>query len=323
MKKYDVVTIGGVVEDTTFFVNQGKLLKDSKKDIFLSFELGTKVDIKKTYLNLGGGAANTAVGCNNFGLNTGMVTRVGNDDRGKYILKELKKLKLDTSLVQTDQDEHTGFSFICGFEKNKLHAIFSYRGAASKLRFDAKTLENVKTRWMHVTSLKNKNWPELMDNIASYAKKNQTGWSWNPGGTQLLVGAKKLAKYLKVVDILLVNRAEAEELVGGNEKSVSEILKKLSKFGPKIVVITDGAKGAYVFESANQKEYYHKALAKKIVDTTGAGDAFASGFISGMLMYKDIKKALKLGMANSQGVLKEVGAQHGLLTKADLTKVFK
>lgn len=323
MKHYDVITVGGVVEDITFFVDQGKLLKDKKKDIHLAFELGTKVNIKETNLSLGGGACNTAVGFYNLGLKTAPLVRIGKDERGEFILKKLKKMKLDTGLIQTDHAESTGFSFICGFDKNKLHIVFSHRGAASKLRFDSKTLEAARTRWLHVTSLKGENWTKTLDNIVKYSKDNNVGWSWNPGGTQLKAGRKKLLKYLKVVDVLLVNKSEAEELIPGKEKSISKLLKKISTLGPKTVVITNGADGAYVYNRDEEKEYHSRVTVKKVLDTTGAGDAFASGFISGILMYDNTGKALKLGIANSQAVLREIGAQNGLLVKKDLTKIFK
>ena len=321
MKKYDVITIGGIVEDTTFFVDQGKLIKDKKKKVQLAFELGTKVDIKSTHISLGGGACNTATGFNKLGLRTAPLVRIGDDIRGKMMLKKLKKMKIDTSLVQIDQDNATGFSFICGFGKNKHHVVFSHRGAAKHLEFDKNSMDEIEARWLHVTSLKNKNWMKILDNVVEHAKDNKVRWSWNPGGTQLMAGKSKLSKYLKVVDVLLVNRSEAESLTRHKERNISKLLKKISSFGPRIVVITDGAGGAYVYNNDWKKEYYHKALAKKVMDTTGAGDSFASGFISGILMYDDARKALKL--ANSQAVLREVGAQNGLLTKKDLIKIFK
>lgn len=323
MKKLDVITIGGALEDITFFVDEGKLLSDSKKDRYLGFKLGSKVGINDSNLSLGGGACNVASGLASLGFKSAPLICLGDDDRGEMIIKSLKKLKVDTSLIQIDPKADTGFSFICGFDKNKLHVVFTHPGARKNLKINKDTLSQIEAHWVHISSLKSDKWPKFIAEAIKYKKSQGIHLSWNPGGAQIDAGKDVLMKYFKHIDVLFVNRDEAQEIVGGSKKPIDKNLIKLAEMGPKIVVITDGKNGAYVYDTENNKKYHRDAKAKKIADTTGAGDAFASGFIGGMLMYDKIDKALRLGIENSQSVLKKIGAQHGLLTKNDLVKIFR
>jgi sugar/nucleoside kinase (ribokinase family) len=94
------------------------------------------------------------------------------------------------------------------------------------------------------------------------------------------------------------------------EKNLLTILKNE---GPKIVVVTNGKEGAHVYDG--EKFYFHGILKdKKIVDSTGVGDAFGSSFVAGLELYKgDINKAIMLGLKNAHGVVNQAGAQNGLI----------
>ena len=100
-----------------------------------------------------------------------------------------------------------------------------------------------------------------------------------------------------------------------------DLIKKLHQFGPSISVITQGAKGAYVYDG--KKLLYKSALKNRVVvNTTGAGDAFGSGFVAGLLLFKyNLSRSLSLGICNSGMVVSKIGAQNGLITKAQLKKL--
>ena len=102
-------------------------------------------------------------------------------------------------------------------------------------------------------------------------------------------------------------------------KNTEFLLRTVQGWGPGMVVITCGEKGAYVID--NGQVYFEKVKKVKAVDTTGAGDAFGASFVAGLIFYKnDVRKALKLGMLNSASVVARVGAQAGLLTRRDLSQ---
>lgn len=309
---YDFITIGGAVRDFTFYVEKFK----GKTKGTVCFPLGTKINIKNAYFTHGGGACNVAIGLVNFGLKVAVIARIGNDHSGRAILERLREKKIDTQFVQIDKKLHTGVSAIIQ-PKGGERTIFTFRGANDKLQITNRKLP--KTNWIYLASLSG-DWKKILDKIFNLkAKTPNLKIAWNPGILQLKVGKEKLKKFLRKADVLILNKTESALLTGKNEKNVLELLKSLFKLGPKIVVITCGKDGAYVMDK--NEILYQPAEKVKRVDTTGAGDAFSSGFLAGLVLFNNLKKALKLGIYNSAAVLTQVGAQNGLLTKKDLKKL--
>jgi sugar/nucleoside kinase (ribokinase family) len=121
-------------------------------------------------------------------------------------------------------------------------------------------------------------------------------------------------KILNKTDILIYNKEEAELLFGKLE--MKDLLFKSASIGPKVVVITDGKNGCVLLEKTKESEKFYslKPRKVKVVETTGAGDAFASSFLSGYIKSGgDIKFALKMGMVNAESVIQYVGAKEKLL----------
>ncbi len=334
--KYDIITIGGATEDITFYTSEGVLI-DNKKDILrqklLAFEYGAKIKIDKAHSTFGGGAANTAVSFSRLGFRAASLIAVGQDIRGKKIIKNLEKQKVNTGLVQKIKDNVSGFSFILVGPNNE-HIVFSHRAANSNLRFpfglssrrrqisDLRFIK--KTKWVYITSLSGQ-WQDVLKRIFSV---KGVKIAWNPGYVQLNKGKSILGKYFKKTEILIVNKDEAIELVISDKKfrskpfsfynNIKNLLTIIKSWGPQIVVITSGKNGADAYDS---KKYYHATIAKeqKRIDTTGVGDAFGSSFIAGLELYNgNIKKAMKLGTKNTASVISQQGAQNGLLTKKDI-----
>ena len=132
-------------------------------------------------------------------------------------------------------------------------------------------------------------------------------------------GKNYLKDILKKISILVLNKEEACILVG--KDSIKGLLKKLNKLGPDIISITDGKHGVYVLY--NNQIYCGKPTNVKIVETTGAGDAFASSFLCGIIRKKDIEFAMKLGMTNAESVIQHHGAKEKLLTYNEALKIMK
>ncbi len=309
---YDFITIGGAVRDFTFYIEPIK-----GKSKLICFLPGTKINIKETYFTHGGGACNVAVGLANFGLKVAVITCVGNDLSGQNIIKGLKEKGVETKFIQIDRKLHTGVSAIIQ-PKGGERTIFTYRGANDNL-FIMETDELKKTNWIYLASLSG-NWEKIINKISELKSKNkELKIAWNPGLIQLQAGKKKLVKFLRQTEVLILNKTEAALLTAKSEKRIQELLKSVYQLGPKIIAITCGKEGAYVMDK--NKILYQPAYLVKRVDTTGAGDAFSSGFLSGLVLFENLKKALKLGIFNSAGVLTKVGAQEGLLTKKDLKRL--
>ena len=322
MLKNKITTIGGATRDIMFYTDEMVLL-DNKKDLLrqklIAFEYGAKLYSKDVYLTYGGGGANTAISLASLGIKTQTILSLGLGSVGDNIIKNLKKVGVSIKLIQRSR-LNTGTSFIINVGQNKEHVIFAYRGANSEIDLSKKVVQRIKTSWIYLTSLSNNFIPKL-NNIFAHSIKKDISIAWNPGVDQLKLGLKKLSKYLKKTTVLIVNRDEALELLYSiNKKTKNNIktnIKSLHKYGHYLTVITDGPNGAYIYDG--QKIYYEAALKRKGINTTGAGDAFGSTLIAGIIKYNwHLKKALHLAILNSNAVIMKIGAQEGLLKKKKL-----
>ncbi len=324
--KYDFITIGGATRDIAFFSDEGVLL-DNKKDPLrqklLAFEYGAKIRIDKFVNLFGGGAANAAVNLAGLGFKTAVLCAVGDDNNGHEIIKNIKSKKVSTDLVEVNKKSDSGSSFIL-IAKSGERIIFTTRGANDLLAFNSKQLKALKqAKNIYIASLSG-SWSK---NLKQVFENSQGKIFWNPGADQLTGGLKNLQSFFKKTYCLMLNRDEAIELILNSNKTTNNFLDKtdnlletIKSYGPRIVAITDGDKGAYFYDGIN---FYHQKIIKerKHVDTTGIGDVYNSTFAAGLLFCKgDIVKAARLASRNSASKIAHLGAQNGLLSKKELIK---
>jgi len=326
MKKIDCLVIGGATQDLMFYTDDSIIIKNpNSKDItrqkLIAFEYGAKLNAQAAYFTMGGGAQNVSVAMAKLGLKVGILTAVGGDGVGEEIRQNLKKNNIDFSLMKVYPKDRSSFSFIVNTGTFKEHVIFSYRGANYMLKIETIDLKKFKTKWFYLTSLQGDAWRKNLYTIFKVASEQAIKLAWNPGGTQLAAGYKFIKQYLKYTEVFHLNKDEAIELVLSYGKKVADIEKLLitiKSWGPHIVVITDGANGAYAFDG--KKIYYKKAQNIKGICTTGAGDSFCSTFVWALLKHNDIRIALAAGIINSNNVITEIGAQNGLLNARQIKK---
>ena len=316
---YDIITLGGLIQDIIFLIKKedGLVLankKDPLRQKLLAFEQGAKIYIERAFIGSGGGAANAAVSFASLGLKTAVISCVGEDTRGQELIDSSKKKGVETRFIQKTKKEMTGFSLICSL-KDKGMTIFSLRGADRNLKVSS--LQGIKTKWFYITSLTTPHWPKILEKIS----KIQSKVAFNPGQIQLK-NIVSLKKFLKKAEVLILNKDEALELILKLEKrkkvlSLKELSRKIWFLGPKMVAITDGKRGAAAFDGKSY--YFQKALKVKAVDTTGAGDAFGSAFVASLFYWpNNLKRALSWGIKNSSSVIQKFGAQAGLLKKRNI-----
>lgn len=327
-KKSIITSIGSAVYDLMYYTNEGVVVKtkDVTKREVLGFEFGAKLGSKEVYSSWGGSALNTATTFKEMGLKPGVVSCIGDDAVGRELIRELRARKIPTNLIQVDKKNGTSLSFIVNNKKKKDHVIFFYPGAKINLKLTTSVVAKIRTPWIYLGSLGGSTWETNCRSLFAHVARKNTRLAWNPGGDEIKAGAKKLSKYLHLTEVLIVNLDEAVELLVNAGEKVKDlnprvVIKQLHEYGQKITVITNGGKGAYVHDG--KKLLYKSALKKKkIVNTTGAGDAFGSGFVAGLHMYRDnLSRALSLAIHNSGSVVGVNGAQQGILTKAKLKKL--
>ncbi|QQS60711.1 hypothetical protein IPN41_01930 [Candidatus Falkowbacteria bacterium] len=317
--KFDVITIGGATEDI-FYTVDDFILIDNANDVLhrklMAFEYGSKIGVPEISVAFGGGATNAAVSFSRLGLRTAMIGAVGHDGRGLAIIRNLAKHKVNSLMVETISNAHSGVSFILENSGDD-HIVFTHRGANDNLVLNQKQCKEIKkVSLVYVTSLSG-NWKKNLEAIFNNAKSV----AWNPGRQQISAGMKVLSPFLRKTNILICNKDEATELVASQNNTIPStslnnirfLLKELKKLVPGYVVITNGERGSMAFDG--KKVYEQKIVkVKKIVNTTGVGDAFGSSFAAGMKLYQgDIAKSLLLGAKNSAAVVGRKGAQQGLL----------
>jgi len=328
---YDVITIGGATEDINFYVEDYQLIDNTKNaagNKLFAFDYGTKIDVKKSFLSFGGGAANAAITFASLGLKTAAFVACGDDDRAKRIIENFKQRQVKTNLIQKIKAEISGFSFIV-IGANNEHVAFSHRAANAKLIINPADLINLsKSKWLFVTSFSGP-WKSDFDQLFGLATKLKI--AWNPGEVQLLEGYSSLKKYLKKTEVLTMNKDEAVKLIVSHPDykymaydflvDSKNLLKVIQGWGPKIVVITNGEKGADAFDGEN---YFFQGIIPTITraDTTGLGDAFGSAFVASLhILHGDVKKSLFMAANNSASVLAKQGAQNGVLTRSEFDAI--
>jgi sugar/nucleoside kinase (ribokinase family) len=257
-----------------------------------------EVDIEELRISLGGSAANFAVRVSRLGLNAGIMARIGKDQYGEYILSEFKREKVDTNRL-VPIDEKTGMAFIA-VEPEGERSIYTFMGANSKFKLDSEDIAHIKSsEILHVTG--------MYIEVVEEASKHANILSFNPGALLSSYGLDALEKILKRTDILFLNQKEVTILSG---MSCHEGAIKLVETGVPMVVVTMGNKGAILYTANGQLHY--PANKQKVLDTTGAGDSFAAGFVTAYYKNKDLNECLKAGNESAANCVSKFGALDGL-----------
>lgn len=330
-RSLDCITIGGATRDIMFYTSEGALVnnaKDPLRETLIGFEYGAKITSRKCYFMLGGGGCNVAVGASRLGLTTAAVMSVGGDRDGDALLHELRDEAVETFAVKRHPDLRTGFSFIVVSETTGEHVAFLYRGANDALVATRADLEKKKSRWIYLSSVGAGVWPGISSMLLAVVRERPIKLAWNPGEQQLRLGYAKLRPLLERTDVLSLNKDEAIELVLSSGvrmtprlKQISALLKAVKAFGSQLVVVTDGARGAAVYNG--HQVISAPAVRARVVDTTGAGDAFGAGFIAGLRLFHDLHPALRLALKNASSVCAHIGTQQGLLNWSQVAKDFE
>lgn len=307
---YDIITFGSATQD--IHIKSNDLNAVEKEGFFLPF--GSKIELSDFAFTTGGGGTNTAATFAKQGFKTAFCGGIGVDLPGLEIVRELRHLKVDVNLVVKKKGIYTNSSIIFT-NQGRDRIILTYRGASDVFSKDDIFLKRIKkAKWFYMAPLTGsmcENFAELVD----FAKENNIKIAVNPSKEQLSLPEKELKIILNKVDVLFLNLEEASFLTKITIENEQEILKIIyHNFCKGIVVITRGGKGALVM---NDSHIYSAGVNsdRKIIDTTGAGDSFASGFLSSYMRENNIEKAIQLGIANSEGNLSEIGAKTGLLKR--------
>jgi len=346
----NVLTIGGAMVDTIVTIasdriEQMKML--NAESSYLLLEEGIKTEADQISTSTGGGAINAAVAAARLGNATSTIVKLGQDAKARTILDRLTEEGVDLRWIAMDDNAPTGASVIIS-SHDRNAAVFTYRGANTKLEvIDIPTAAFERKDLVYVANLSNQS-ADCYPLIVERAKAAGARLAVNPGVRQLTARYDDFWASLSHIDILSINRAEAQALMprllqsfgdggaplairsgepipplakrglrsGGYEMSLGKFLGALIKVGVGSVVLTDGANGAFV--ATGHDLYFHGAPLVVAAATTGAGDAFSATFACYTSQMNDVARALSAAAINAASVVKFVDTQSGLLTLESL-----
>ena len=315
---YDVITVGSATVDVfakTHFSELIKIIDPKGETDLLAFPSGSKILIDGLEFSTGGGGTNTAVALSRLGHNVAFLGKLGQGTNSDFIHKNLVKEKID--LLCAHGKGNAGYSVILDTLEHD-RTILAYKGINDDLRNQDVPYKKLKTKWFYFSAMMEESFRTL-EKLAKFAQQNKIKIVFNPSTYLAERGFQHLKNILASTELLVLNREEACLLAG--KGPIESLLLKLKGFGPKIAVVTDGRHPLYAMD----KNCIYSALPPpvKIIDATGAGDAFAASFLSGLIRKNEMESAIKLGIANAQSVVSHYGAKNILLTYKEAMKAMK
>ena len=266
--------------------------------------------VERMELHTGGCAVNTGISLARLGMKVGLIGRVGQDGFGEYILSVLQGHGIDTAAVRRDPLSHTSGSLVLvdhDGERSFIHHVGA-NGAIRERDVDMALVG--RARILHVAG---SNMMPGFDGVATarVLQSAQTigvitslDTAWDPSGRWL----ELIEPALPHIDFFVPSLEEAKEITRCEEPSA--VAHRLLQYGVKTVVLKMGGDGCYV--TTSREEFLVPAYPVPVVDTTGAGDAFAAGFLAGVVKGWRLREAAALACAVGACCVTAVGATTGI-----------
>ena len=306
----DFLGIGDIVIDAFIKLKDAEISgTPDTKEYKICLPFADKVPYEDVFITYAvGNAVNATVSASRLGLKTALITNIGDDKEGENCLASLKKNNINTEFVKINNGTKTNYHYVLWYGPERT-ILIKHENYAYKMP------EIGNPKWIYFSSINETAFPfhiELADYLETHPNIK---FALQPGKFEIKLGIDKLNRLYKRAEIFFCNVEEAKKILKTEESNIKELLKKIRDLGPKIVAITDGPNGAYVY--ADENVYFIKPYpdSKPPYERTGAGDAFSSTVTVALCMGKDLKEALLWGPINSMSVVQYVGAQEGLLTR--------
>ena len=313
MKSIDIICLGRAAVD------------------FYGQQIGSTLENMGSFAKyLGGSSANIAYGCSKLGLNSAMLTRVGNEHMGRFVRNELESVGVDTSHVITDSERLTGL-VVLGIQDKETFPLIFYRKdcadmAISEKDFTKEFIASSKALLITGTHFSSDNTYQTSMKAIEYAKSSDTqvivdidyrpvlwGLTELGDGESRFVASDDVSQHLQTIlphcDVI-VGTEEEIHIAGGSEDTVTA-LTTIRQLTNSIIVLKLGPLGCTVITSdiPNSTDDFNviKGNQVDILNVLGAGDAFMSGFLRGYLRGESLEKSANY--ANASGAL--VVSRHG------------
>lgn len=309
-KEIDILAIGDIVVDDFIRLKDAEATCDlDQENCKISLRFGDKVPYEfHEIIYAVGNSANAAVSASRLGLKSALSGFVGDDDYGIDCKKSLTSNNVSLDYIETDPKLPTNYHYVLWYGPERTILV-------NHAPFERHLPKEMKApKWIYLTSL-GENTENFHHEINSWLKDNpETKLAFQPGTFQMKLGKDKLKDIYARSDVFFCNIDEAQRILVIKELDPQKLMNALHDLGPKIIVMTDGIKGAYAREE-NGDMYFMPIYPHEPVERTGAGDAFASTITSALCMGKTLEEALMWAPINAMSVTQEIGAQKGLISK--------
>jgi ribokinase len=320
--QYDFVAIGDLVVDA--FIELSKEDADVSTDLdtgkqTLLMPFGQKLPYTDVVVvNAVGNSPNAAVSAHRLGLQSTLISSVGHDRYGSDCIDQLRGEGMHTEYVKIHEGLKTNYHYVLQYGPERTILI-----KHEKFPYVLPNFE-LSPRYIYLSSI-GEHGVDFHFELAKYIKEHpQTKLVFQPGTFQIKLGVETLKDLYAVTEIFFCNKEEAQLILNTKEQHFPTLLRQMRKLGPKLPVITDGPKGAYVIDE-NDIAWHMPMYPDPVppISRTGAGDAFASTFTSAIALGLSPAEALSWAPINSMSVVQQIGAQKGLLKKEALLEYLK
>lgn len=327
---YDVITIGGATLDIFLDIHEAsahcRIEKDASGQSWFCTKNGEKVPLDNLHYDVGGGAANVAVGLSRLGIKTATYIHYGSDEISQKIVNVLKQEGVGTEFLVQDPGETSAIGIAINFQRER--TLFVHHVVRDH------SLPAISTpKWIYLTSV-GERWEDLYRQVVEFTKTNKVKLAFNPGSHQMDSGVKSFIEQAKTSSALFVNKEEAMKITNylpagrqgqlpiSNEKEENVLrilLARLKEIGPSIISVTDGSKGSYAIDETGNM-YHLDIFPATVLERTGAGDSYAAGFLAAIIHGLSVSEAMRWGAVNAASVISTIGAEKGLLRKEEIEK---
>lgn len=317
MEKLDFVAIGDITTDAFIRLKDARVncdIDDNKCQLCVDF--GAKIPYESVVVvSAVGNSPNAAVSAKRLGLRSALVSNLGDDQNGNEQIAQLKKQGVPIDFVNVAQGKESNYHYVLLYESERTILVKHHK-------YDyALPIFETPPHWMYLSSLGENSLPYHKE-IADYVQQNpETKLAFQPGTFQIELGKDQLKDIYEMTEIFFCNKEEAQKILGEQSDDIKVLLMKMHELGPKMVVITDGPKGAFASDSEFMWSMPMYPDPKPPVDRTGAGDSFSSTVVSMLALGMTLPEALARGPINSMSVVQYIGAQEGLLSREKIEEL--
>ena len=297
--------LGIFVADLAFF---GKIPKVGETILGEDFVVGP-----------GGKGSNQSVAAGKAGASIDFITKVGDDDYGKMAFRIYKETNVGSDYVYISKEHSTGVAAILLNKETGENAISVVPGAAGALTIE--DIDNAKdviiNSSIFLTQLEAP--MEVVVHALKIAKENNVTTILNPAPA-----AKLDSSVFPLVDYFTPNESEASFYASGeikNRHDAEKYGKEFLDLGVKNILVTLGDQGVY-FQNINEKHFEPSlSLGSKVIDTSGAGDAFSGAFATALCEEKSISDSIKFANAFAGISTTRIGTANSMPSREEIDKI--